>query len=106
MVRVFSRCGIPPAKRRDRVRAQLAATVAVWHLLWMLVMIITLAVLAGIFLTGGIVMLVELSIAPEAYQNWSGFHLTWRNNSPEKCNIATIWSESILSETAASELPL
>ena len=34
----------------------------------------------------------ELSQAPEGYQTDEGFHLTWKNNSPEVEDVSCVWT--------------
>ena len=44
---------------------------------------IALVILAGIFLCGLVVLVVEIRRAPEAYEDQSGFHFASQNHHPE-----------------------
>ena len=53
---------------------------------------ITLILLSGLLLTGGIVMLLEIWNAPEGFQDRDGFHVIWKNNSPETRDVSAVWA--------------
>jgi len=56
-----------------------------------IIMIIMLAILAALYLTGAVVIAIGVFTAPEGYQDESGFHIVWQNNSPEVADVACIW---------------
>ena len=50
-----------------------------------------LLIIAGFFLLGLIPVVNGIRFAPEGIENWSGFNLIWRNNSPEIRDVSCVW---------------
>ena len=54
-------------------------------------MILTLGLLT-VFLSGLVVMIVEIRDAPEGYQEDGEFHILWRNDRSDVSNNVCIWT--------------
>ena len=55
-------------------------------------MMTVLALLGGLYAMGILAFLFGMQRAPEAYEDEEGFHLVWRNNDPERADVACVWS--------------
>lgn len=54
-------------------------------------MITLLTVSAAITLSGTAALVIAMLNAPEGYEDETGFHFVWANNSPEVADIACVW---------------
>ena len=52
---------------------------------------IALAILAAYFVGMNVFMLIELRNAPEGYQDETGFHIAWQNNSEHAQDVSCVW---------------
>jgi hypothetical protein len=43
------------------------------------------------YAAGLLVLLAGLKYAPEGFQDAEGFHIHWRNNTPEIRDVACVW---------------
>ena len=50
-----------------------------------------LILLGCLYSLGAIVMFVAAGNAPEGYEDETGFHRVWRNNDPERADVACVW---------------
>jgi hypothetical protein len=55
-------------------------------------MITFLALLAGLYSVGAVILFVGMYFAPESYEDETGFNIVWSNDRPEAANIACVWS--------------
>jgi hypothetical protein len=55
------------------------------------VMTTLLSLFATTMLCGTAAMVFAMFNAPEGYEDESGFHIVWANNSPEIPDIACVW---------------
>ncbi|MGB8169495.1 MAG: hypothetical protein WCF18_18490 [Chthoniobacteraceae bacterium] len=51
-----------------------------------------LSLIGGVFALGAACLAVGIYNAPEGYEDETGFHVLWRNNSPEVADVACIWT--------------
>jgi hypothetical protein len=54
-------------------------------------MITILSISAAITACGAIPVIYAMLNAPEGYEDETGFHLVWSNNTPETPDIACVW---------------
>ena len=52
---------------------------------------ITLAISAAILAGMNVFILLQWRDAPEGYQDETGFHIAWRNNSDQAQDISCVW---------------
>lgn len=50
-----------------------------------------LIILGCVYALGAIITLVSARNAPEGWEDETGFHVVWRNNDPERADVACIW---------------
>jgi hypothetical protein len=52
----------------------------------------TVFILAGIYVSGFALMALGMRDAPEGYEDEQGFHWIWRNNSADAADICCVWA--------------
>ena len=66
-------------------------------------MIFAMVSLAVLFLFAVGITVAEFRSVPEGYEDETGFHFVWRNNTPETRDVVCIWKtvaeEDIVSDT-------
>jgi len=50
-----------------------------------------LILLGAFYAVGALAMAVAAHNAPEGWQDETGFHILWRNDDPDRADVACVW---------------
>lgn len=51
--------------------------------------------LGSLYALGAVLMSVEFHFAPEGYEDETGFHVVWKNNDPDRADVACVWDAGV-----------
>jgi hypothetical protein len=83
----------PPQKtlRMGTAKGSISRQSRVREVLIFITMMTFLALFGGLFAVATALLLYEMHNAPEGYEDETGFHFVWRNNTPEAADVVCVW---------------
>lgn len=63
-----------------------------YDLLEIIGMMTILALVGGLYSVGAIILFFGVRNAPEGFEDENGFNIVWRNNDPDRADVACVWT--------------